>query len=111
MLFAFHGSINRDIRPGENGNFHGETRIKTNGYWVYENREYQFRAGDVLNFWLYVQHENLGYRLEDQRYVYPGKFKKETNILGLNFFLKQISVVLRIFRSFCVQYGLWIVKL
>lgn len=73
VLFAFHGSINKEIRANEYGDFHGETRTKSNGWWTYENHHYQLQQGDVLNFWLYVQHGSFGYRLENLRYNYPGK--------------------------------------
>lgn len=73
VLYAFHGSINKEIRANEIGDFHGETRIKSQGVWSYETTRYQLQRGDVLHFWIYVQHENFGYKLENQRYVYPGK--------------------------------------
>lgn len=72
VLFAFHGSINKEIRANEEGDFHGQTRTKSNGQWSYETTRYQLQRGDVLNFWLYVQHDNFGYKLEDLRFVYPG---------------------------------------
>lgn len=72
VLFAFHGSINKEIRASEVGDFHGETRIKSQGMWTFETNRYQLQRGDVLHFWIYVQHDNFGYKLENQRYVYPG---------------------------------------
>ena len=72
VLFAFHGSINKEIRANEEGEFHGQTNVKSNGQWSYENKRYQLQRGDVLNFWLYVQHNDFGYKLEDLRFVYPG---------------------------------------
>lgn len=75
VLFGFHGSINKEIRAREQGDFNGETRTKSNGgWWVFETRRNQLQTGDVLNFWIYVQHNNFGYHLENQRYVYPGKY-------------------------------------
>lgn len=73
MLFAFHGSINKSIRGNEVGDYNGETRTKTRNEWVFENTRYQLQRGDVLNFWIYVQNNDFGYRLENQRYVYPSK--------------------------------------
>lgn len=64
------------IRGSENGDFHGEARVKSNGWWTYEDNRYQLQRGDVLNFWIYVQHDHFGYRLENQRYVYPGKVER-----------------------------------
>lgn len=72
VLFAFHGNINKEIRANEEGDFHGQTRTKANGLWSFTTTRYQLQRGDVLNFWLYVQHDNFGYKLEDLRFVYPG---------------------------------------
>ncbi|XP_031637248.1 gram-negative bacteria-binding protein 1-like isoform X2 [Contarinia nasturtii] len=44
------------------------------GLWSYENNQYQLRQGDVLNFWIYVQHGRFGYSLQNQRYIYPDHF-------------------------------------
>lgn len=74
VLFAFHGSINKEIQANEQGDYHGQTRTKSNGQWSYENTRYKLQRGDVLHFWLYVQHENFGYKLENLRYVYPGMY-------------------------------------
>lgn len=75
VLFAFHGSINKELLANEQGDYHGQTRIKSNGQWSYENNRYKLQRGDVLNFWLYVQHGNFGYKLENLRYVYPGVYR------------------------------------
>lgn len=72
VLFAFHGSVNKSLRPNEAGDYHGETRSKSRNEWVYENTRYHFQRGDVLNFWVYVQNGDLGYVLENQQYTYPG---------------------------------------
>lgn len=76
ILFAFHGSINKAIQANENGDFSGETRRKSNGFWTFENNRYRLQPGDILNFWIYVQHENFGYKLENQRFIYPGIYFK-----------------------------------
>lgn len=71
-LFAFHGALNRELSGDESGDFNYETRERSNGEWVYENHRAHLRHGDVLYFWIYVQHDHFGYRLDSQRYVYPG---------------------------------------
>lgn len=72
-MFAFHGKINKEIQANEVGDFTGQARTKSNGVWSYENNQYQLQQGDILHFNIYVQHGNFGYRLDNQRYVYPGK--------------------------------------
>lgn len=39
VLFAFHGKINKEIQANEVGDFHGESRTKSNGWWSYENND------------------------------------------------------------------------
>lgn len=72
VLFAFHGNINREFTGAEPGDFAGEVLTKQNGQWSYENTNQQLKVGDKLNYWIYVQHNQLGYRIENQKYVVPG---------------------------------------
>lgn len=95
-LFAFHGSINKNLRGNELGDFSADTRIKNNNNeWAFETTRYNLQPGDILNFWVYVQHNNFGYRLENQNYVYPSNdyffdfvtmLAKEKNNLNMFFF-------------------------
>lgn len=71
--FAFHGSINKNLRTGEPGDFYENTPQKSGREWAYENSRVQLRPGDVLYFWMYVQHDEFGYHLNDQRATYPGE--------------------------------------
>lgn len=71
-FFAFHGNVNREFRGTENGEFHGEARQAQNGEWVFKNDRYQFQPGDILYYWIYVQHNRLGYRIDNAQLVYPG---------------------------------------
>lgn len=75
-LFAFHGSVNKVLRANEVGDFYGDTRNSYENEWSFETTRYQLQPGDVLNFWIYVQHNNFGYRLENQRFVYPSNENK-----------------------------------
>lgn len=72
-LFAFHGSVNKRLKATENGDLNGDTRHSYDNEWSFETTRYQLKPGDELNFWIYVQHNNFGYRLENQRYIYPSK--------------------------------------
>lgn len=95
-MFAFHGKINKEIHPEEVGDFSGQARSKSNGWWSYENTQYQLQRGDVLHFWVYVQHGNFGYRLDNQRYVYPGRvFELKTDFF-FTFEIEQLNVLIDI---------------
>lgn len=41
--------------------------VKTENGWSYDNDDADFEIGDILNYWMYVQHDQLGYRLEDKK--------------------------------------------
>lgn len=74
-LFAFHGKINREFTGSGPGEFSGEVITQQNGQWIYENTRQQFQIGDKMYYWLYVQHNQLGYRIENQVYIVPGMFQ------------------------------------
>lgn len=69
---AFHGKINNEFDGNEMGDFHSESLQPENGEWVLRNDRHIFRSGDVLYYWIYVQHKRLGYRLDNAKFVYPG---------------------------------------
>lgn len=71
-LFAFHGNINEPIKSNEIGQFHGDVTSNSRNEWSYMDRKYNFQVGDILYYWIYVQHGNLAYRLDGQTFVYHG---------------------------------------
>lgn len=79
-FFAFHGNINREISATENGQFSGDTRQPENYEWAYQTTRYQLQPNDILHFWLYVQHDSLGYVLANQRLVYPYDFTTRSSV-------------------------------
>lgn len=84
-FFAFHGNINREITATENGQFSGDTRQAERNEWAYETTRYQLQPGDILYFWLYVQHDSLGYVLSNQRLVYPHDFTTRLAGSGISY--------------------------
>lgn len=76
-FFAFHGSLNKVVETGEPGDFIQQTDEKNNDEWHYENTRIQLKSGDILYFWIYVQHDIFGYHLNNQRYVYPGEVENK----------------------------------
>lgn len=57
------------------GDYSGEVRQKTGNEWVFETDRYPLKHGDILHYWIYVQHEQHGYQLHQMRFVYPSLCK------------------------------------
>nr|AFD54025.1 GNBP1 [Locusta migratoria] len=68
-LMAVHANMNKPIAPLEAGQISVDILKPKGGRWVYEDRRVRLRPGDVINYWLYVQVDGLGYRLDDQSFV------------------------------------------
>ncbi|KAK4876691.1 hypothetical protein RN001_009197 [Aquatica leii] len=60
-LFAFHANINDNIRPQHPGSVNAETKTSENGFWILEF-DNQLKVGDVVNYWIFVNANHLGYR-------------------------------------------------
>lgn len=69
MLFSFHGKINQSFRGPEPGDFYGEQRYVHDGKWIYENNNVNIQKNDIIHYWIFVQHDKLGYELFDQHYL------------------------------------------
>ncbi|XP_055376281.1 beta-1,3-glucan-binding protein 2-like [Condylostylus longicornis] len=56
-FFAFHGAINRFIKPNEFGDFYGEVTEPDakNNIWTYSNKDVTFNENDVLYYWYHYQ--------------------------------------------------------
>lgn len=68
-LFVFHGRNNRVLKVNEPGELHGEvSEADASGRWTYINTDKQLVIGDVIHYWLYVQHNGIGYRLDSQQF-------------------------------------------
>lgn len=72
QLFAFHGKRDEKFHGNEPGDIVGTARKISNDRWKYVNRQTKLEEGDVLHYWIYVQHGVLGYRLENQKYIATG---------------------------------------
>lgn len=64
-LFAFHANINDNIRAQHPGSVNGETRASTNGFWILQFDD-KLKQGDVVNYWLFVNANHLGYRKDGE---------------------------------------------
>ncbi|KAB0796437.1 hypothetical protein PPYR_10498 [Photinus pyralis] len=64
-LFAFHANINDNIRAQHPGSVNGEARTPTNGFWILEFND-KLKQGDVVNYWLFVNANHLGYRKDGE---------------------------------------------
>lgn len=66
----FHGRLNRALKANEPGEITGEvTNPDKDGRWTYLNDDRQLVIGDVINYWIYVQHRGVGYRLDQQQFT------------------------------------------
>lgn len=74
-LFGFHGKVNEALDDRENGNINGDVTQPENGRWIFQDNEVELRADDVLQYWVFVQHENYGYRKDNQRFDVKGERK------------------------------------
>ena len=76
-LLIFHGRTNRILKENEPGEIHGEvTSADKDGRWTFLNQDKQLIIGDVINYWIYVQHNGLGYRLEQQLFKVKEYYKE-----------------------------------
>ncbi|CAH2003578.1 unnamed protein product [Acanthoscelides obtectus] len=67
--FAFHGNKNKEISMNEPGEFSAEVRY-TGGEWVvYDDSDVSLSVGDVVHYWVFVQHERMGYRKDAQNWT------------------------------------------
>lgn len=72
-LFAFHGSVNRELRDLEAGDYSKDVLHTKNGRWTFEDRQTQLHVGDIIYYWLFVIQNDLGYRLDNGWFQVQGK--------------------------------------
>ncbi|KAJ6645922.1 Beta-1,3-glucan-binding protein [Pseudolycoriella hygida] len=68
-LFAFHGNINSKLEVLEAGTFNKDVLRPENGLWTFRDFSTKLKAGDFINYWLYVEKDGLGYRQDIQMFV------------------------------------------
>ncbi|CAG9855839.1 unnamed protein product [Phyllotreta striolata] len=67
QMFAFHGSINQELMLNQPGDFSGEIlKPSKDGRFVYDNPDLRLKVGDTVYYWIYIQHDGLGFRLDNQ---------------------------------------------
>ncbi|KAF2880535.1 hypothetical protein ILUMI_25633 [Ignelater luminosus] len=64
-LFAFHGSVNKELEDLEAGEFSKDVLHTENGRWTFEDRRTRLHVGDIIYYWLFVIRDDLGYRLDN----------------------------------------------
>ncbi|XP_060535531.1 beta-1,3-glucan-binding protein-like isoform X2 [Cylas formicarius] len=69
QFFAFHGKLNQPIGLTEPGDFNEDVTRPENGRFTYFNPNIQLKPGDVINYWVFVQHDQLGYRRDQLKWT------------------------------------------
>lgn len=64
-MFGFHGRKNKRLNNIEPGDFNKDILQPTGGLWVYYEPSLQLDVGDVIYYWIFVQHNQLGYRQDN----------------------------------------------
>lgn len=72
-LFAFHGTVNREMDGLEAGDMSRDILKKHRGKWTFFEKKLKLKKGDTVYFWLYVLKDGLGYRLDDASFTYNGE--------------------------------------
>ncbi|GAB0100171.1 hypothetical protein DMENIID0001_161700 [Sergentomyia squamirostris] len=68
-LFSFHGAVNDEIRVNQQGTIHGEVTEAINRRWTFTDSRVVIKGDDVINYWIYVQFNNLAYHVEAKQLV------------------------------------------
>lgn len=72
-LFAFHGNLNSNLESLAGGTFSMDVLQPENGLWIFKDASAKLKIGDVINYWLFVEKDGLGYRQDLQKFVVKGK--------------------------------------
>lgn len=68
-LFAFNGKVNEVNDDKGEGTISGDVKQSLNGRWIVEKPDVLLNKNDVINYGVFVQYENLGYRKDAQSYT------------------------------------------
>ncbi|CAH1121496.1 unnamed protein product [Ceutorhynchus assimilis] len=68
-VFAFHGKINEEITQIEQGDLEQYVNKPSSNRFVYIDPDIRLKKGDTIYYWIYVQHNQLGFREYDQKYT------------------------------------------
>lgn len=70
QFFAFHSNVNAPIRLMQRGQYEGVvTMADYNGYWLFDVRTICLLAGDVINYWAYVEVNGIGYKIDSRSFM------------------------------------------
>ncbi|XP_034239467.1 beta-1,3-glucan-binding protein 1-like isoform X3 [Thrips palmi] len=61
-IFAFHGNVNKPLHNLEAGEMSVDVTAKKAGRWEYFNENRRLKAGDVINYWVWIQVDRKGYQ-------------------------------------------------
>ncbi|XP_055683798.1 uncharacterized protein LOC129790345 [Lutzomyia longipalpis] len=68
-LFGFHGALNEAIRVNQQGTINGVVNEAKDSRWTFTDPRVIIKGDDVINYWIYVQFNNLGYHMEGTQLV------------------------------------------
>lgn len=80
-LFAFHGKVNSELGQLEGGTYSKDILQPENGLWTFTDDSSKLVVGDVINYWLFVEKDKLGYRQDLQKFVVEGKISSPRFLL------------------------------
>lgn len=72
-LFGFHGKINKPILQIEPGEISQDVTVPTDGRLVYVDLNIRLKVNDVIYYWVFVQHDQLGFRRDEQTWTVDSK--------------------------------------
>ncbi|EFA11591.1 Gram-negative bacteria binding protein 2 precursor [Tribolium castaneum] len=65
QMFAFHMNVNKKISQVDPGDYRQDYTSPDGNVWSYFNSDLSLNIGDTVNYWIFVQHEKLGYRKDN----------------------------------------------
>ncbi|GLV31414.1 uncharacterized protein CBL_20034 [Carabus blaptoides fortunei] len=65
-LFAFHGNVNEPIKGKEDGTINKQIPAAQDGVWSFTDPTVQLKAGDTVHYWIFVQHQRVGFSTQEQ---------------------------------------------
>lgn len=69
QLFGFHANVNNPLKGKEDGSIAQESVEAENGIWKIVDKNVMLKVGDVLNYWVFVQRNRLGFDRLDQKFT------------------------------------------
>lgn len=83
-LFAFHGNLNSKIEALDGGTISKDVLHPENGVWMFVDTSTKLKVGDVINYWLFVEKDGLGYRQDLQKFVIKGKLRYRVQAIRIH---------------------------